>query len=185
MSFVDELINYNKDSSRYHIVDKMVEVTTTELRKQCLENRTVKQISGYVHPFWDFDFYSCKFYDKLPETNPQAIAQKMNKIILARKKQKERDIFYGHYISYPYEEINFAQSGDRQENIWTQHLLNRYCEALREQIRKLGFTQYSVAIQNMENIGVEINHSAFSGKIGAKRVQSKGKVTVVKVEIRW
>lgn len=185
MSFADELINYDKDSSWYYAVDKMVEMTTTTLREQCLKNRAVKQISGYVYPFWDFDSYSCKFYDKLPETEPQAIAKKMNEAILVRKKQKERDVFYGHYISYPYEEINFAQSGDKRENIWTQNLLNRYCEALREKIKKLGFTQFSVTEQNIDNIGIAINHSRFSGKVDAKRIQSKGEVTIVKVEIRW
>ena len=181
MSFVDELRRDPSEAKNAELnrwIAYYVNNAIGALRETCVKNRTKGSITGYVLRYQSDGYDEWRIIERLPETNPAVVEKQRNTNLKKSKYSKYGGmVVTGYPVSTeePYRDISLAVS---------ETVIKMYCQQLREAIRKLGFTKYSVTSQRVPNVVLEIIPSKILNRVRVKS-STKGYVYLIKLEVHW
>ena len=140
MSFVDDLRRDPSEAKNAELnrwIAYYVNNAIGALRETCVKNRTKGSISGYVLRYQSDGYDEWRIIERLPETNPAVVEKQRNTNLKKSNYSKYGMVATGGSVSIdePYRDIGISVS---------ENVIDLYCQQLREAIRKLGFTKYSV-----------------------------------------
>lgn len=160
MSFVDELNKTSINNAQQQIDDEMLDVCVGAIQKKCLSSKDERLVKGYIYWYND-DGYGLD--GGITTCLPRKLTNK--ELSIKHSYLGERSLYNGfpHYYFF-----NVSTSFENK---------------LRKELSNLGFSNYTVSINLLED-ETQIISSGFLGpKVQYKRNGKLGKC--IYVEIRW
>ena len=176
MSFVDDL-RRGPQARVVGLTPQQINGYMCALQAACTRNRTKGHISGYVKTENSDGYAEWILVENLPETNPAVVERQLNENL--KKKYDKWNVTpskpYSPYTIRPY--IAFGLSVSDEE-------IQLYCRQLREEIRKLGFTTFSVTPQRVPSVVLEVSPVPVFNRVSVKSI-TKGYTYLIKFDLRW
>lgn len=169
MSFMDELKTEDNTPSNQYYDDRMLNECISAIKEECLRNKKNRYIKGYLY-MENEEYYGmvCKFSQGLPskitskEVNKQRGAKKYGMFYSTGKQSLYRNSGGGWFL--------FFISDNFENN-------------LKKEISKLGFTNYNIRFDKIEDKTRIIQEGLFGYSV---KYEKNGKIgKTIYIEINW
>lgn len=171
MSFVDDL-RRGPQARVVGLTPWQMNLYMCALQAACKKNRTKGHIFGYVKFEASDGYADWILVENLPETNPAVVERQLNENL---KKNWQSFKPGSPYTIRPYQEFGLTVSDAE---------IQLYCRQLREEIRKLGFTTFSVTPQRVPNVVLVVSPVPVFKRVSVKS-KTEGYTYLIKFDLRW